>query len=1218
MPQEDADKLLVLCRLAPALLNRVDYLSTSTFEDMKASQLCDSDLKSHAKKLEKKFPNFDLNEGATEGKTERKFRTYAEGFTEQLFGPYQTIVDLVKFVDEALKLLRSIAGTQMLEHDYYSVRHAVDPYLELVSYLFKIQFLFLNHKGDEKNNIPSPLRLVAVYCKAYMLKNENRTEPYAERIRVFLMRFKDEKKLLTAIQADIKPLQGVNISGDIGNALTSIGTVVMRWQDEKTISTKRNFYSFNQEANLGALDLNPEYHQLSHLIKMKEWLIIGYLVAPDQLSTQPALNVHMLCRALQDHYVIQLHRAAKLNYWGFWKDLFGSFHCTGFKLKQYKDKDFKTAWNNYQNIINEHVKRRMFIRAKTTPYIHFFQQFPDAIAPKMEIIMSLIRQCRDEVLWYYRHHDSKIENPRDICRGLMSMQHSYELPEDEHITYLISDLFALRKCVEENVERISVYYKQYISTLVNDAVAKLSQFVQNFNNRNLSTLLSQLADDLPTAVQTGRFESVRLTWVRATLVLFERGAGIPKNECIDLLRAINPLTNASRYVDGLLNRENPVYGEGMLTAQGHLGDLFYDEDNFESAYQIAVSNCDTVPHVVPIINILDDVLYTITPSLCPEEQNIHLGRARQLANYYLSHVVSLFTAATRRVVVRTTRLRDCASTDAVLANKLAKEEKQRKEAKATARSGSSPTEQPAVELHDNQSIPGFESQHNNLRMEVKLKSDTHLLHTIARTFYAAREIAVCGRAYSTTEFLAQTIQAELQHLFRNVCLRAPSGDRPLNRPTRILSIFSVVVGVFTNLNNYIPLDIPAIARTVLLGEFASELHGVVGAPFSRITLMSQSPLPHGATEIVRWYSGLLDNINVVYSPSQRCFVSNGACNVSWEDYTDVNELRALCELIGPYGLRAMEHMVLDRARVCVENIKTGLVQNQSVLQTLVTGFSDRLRWTECLNNFERNSLDEVVLNITKLGCVLHFRELLRGAQEQVARNRVPEMYNLVKLTWRHARDRICSQGVSWVDNKTATGSEKILDFYGSALLPTSLADFGAIARDVGVDTGLGDSSLRLVFSEFNQSPNDHKLWDLLPVICGAALRSDCWNRASYNIATEGHDNNAHCTAFAIANLLVVANTEGAPTDHAKTVAAFQKFVTCAAYSILHMKAMGRQYAQNIPNIMVFLEQAVLASRGRIDMAFLEKIFPFTMIRFNYINLYEQQTRQFTIGADQKE
>jgi hypothetical protein len=273
------------------------------------------------------------------------------------------------------------------------------------------------------------------------------------------------------------------------------------------------------------------------------------------------------------------------------------------------------------------------------------------------------------------------------------------------------------------------------------------------------------------------------------------------------------------------------------------------------------------------------------------------------------------------------------------------------------------------------------------------------------------------------------------------------------------------------------------------------------------------------------------------------------------------------------------------------------------LETLRKGFSQREVWHDSLAS--GSELEEICVTTTRLGCILNFRDLLVSAQEFVIRERVPGIYEANRLAWQQVQDR-------------------------DTVVANDNADFGYTARDAGINCGLGDTSFRNVVQGFMKTTQDQKLWEYLPELYGAAFRSQRWTSAKFDISVEGHTNNAHCMAAAVSHLLVAVSQVAPRTSEELkriaeskvvgrdmleliTIESFRRFIKCAAYSVLHMISYDK-FKRSVPNIMVFLEAAVQASGGRVDMAYLEGFFPFTMIRFNYICLYEQQTKVAAAGT----
>lgn len=70
--------------------------------------------------------------------------------------------------------------------------------------------------------------------------------------------------------------------------------------------------------------------------------------------------------------------------------------------------------------------------------------------------------------------------------------------------------------------------------------------------------------------------------------------------------------------------------------------------------------------------------------------------------------------------------------------------------------------------------------------------------------------------------------------------------------------------------------------------------------------------------------------NICYSPNQRAFVSltaDGAVPFNAEEFSDIGELRALAELVGPYGMKLLNETLTWHVASQVQELK---VSNNSL------------------------------------------------------------------------------------------------------------------------------------------------------------------------------------------------------------------------------------------------------------------------------------------------
>ena len=157
-----------------------------------------------------------------------------------------------------------------------------------------------------------------------------------------------------------------------------------------------------------------------------------------------------------------------------------------------------------------------------------------------------------------------------------------------------------------------------------------------------------------------------------------------------------------------------------------------------------------------------------------------------------------------------------------------------------------------------------------------------------------------------------------------------------------------------------------------------------------------------------------------------------------------------------------------------------------------------------------------------------------------------------------------------------------------------------------------DMNLITLLGKFKNRPDDIELWSLVPELYAICFASKRWQQALYRIQLEGHVNGVSSTALAIQTLIFVFSRiqtkfEQDLNSDASIQDAVERFVRCSAYSLLHLQSHHDLAPNGIKQMMVFLEQFIVTvGRKRLSLAYLEQCFPFTLMRSNYIRIYETQ------------
>jgi len=349
--------------------------------------------------------------------------------------------------------------------------------------------------------------------------------------------------------------------------------------------------------------------------------------------------------------------------------------------------------------------------------------------------------------------------------------------------------------------------------------------------------------------------------------------------------------------------------------------------------------------------------------------------------------------------------------------------------------------------------------------------------------------------------------------------------------------------------------------------------------------------------IAQWYLHLmqreLDELGVAYSPLRKGFVGRAVAKRPGDKpqiifradrYADLTELKALVTLVGPYGVRVLDKGLIGLVQFNVNAVREILREYMPTLQTMQGRFNERGFFADAVQKLNRQGFDRLVRHSVVVGCILKFRDLLREALQEVVRQRVPFIFDVVKLAHSQLPD------LSQNDAK--------------------LSALDHLAQDCGIDVKEADHALRSALARFKTAPLDITLWGLLPEMYGLSFIIPRWSEAVFDINTEAHLNNAHCMVHCIHTLIALTNRIMLKGDAPPNVTDMiqidlERFVKCAAHTILHCNMTEANYP--LANVMVFIEQFITWSNGRLQLGMLEEVFPFTLLRASYIRLSQQQT-----------
>ena len=135
----------------------------------------------------------------------------------------------------------------------------------------------------------------------------------------------------------------------------------------------------------------------------------------------------------------------------------------------------------------------------------------------------------------------------------------------------------------------------------------------------------------------------------------------------------------------------------------------------------------------------------------------------------------------------------------------------------------------------------------------------------------------------------------------------------------------------------------------------------------------------------------------------KSFVSltpDGAVPFNAEEFTDPNELRALVELIGPYGIQLLNETLMWHIGSQVGELKKLVFGNKDVLEALRTNF-DKPDMMKELSRQLRD-VDSVLQRMTIIGVILSFKQLIDDSLNAQLDERIPFLYSTISDVHEHS------------------------------------------------------------------------------------------------------------------------------------------------------------------------------------------------------------------------
>lgn len=1104
-----AEKLIILNDRGIGMLTRI-YNIKKACGDAKSKPgfLSDKNLESSIKNIVRRFPNIDV-----------KSLTPIQGLRNEIIKSlslyYYTFVDLLDFKDHVCELLTCMDAFQV-DLDISCNFELTKNYLDLVVTYVSLMIL-LSRVEDRK-------AVLGLFNAAYEIVHGSPDQSFP-RLGNMIMDFDIPfKKLCEEFVPHSKLLFSALVS--LYPIFIPRNVTADQWRSEQKLSLVGNPAALLKPIH--SERISCEYLSLD---TMERWIVFGCVLVHPQLN-RDNLN-KLFLNALNSSWVVPLFRDEVVHIHSYINGFFDTLKGFGKRISEIKD-----CYNQaVQKAGYNHRERRKFLRTALKELGLIFMDQPGLLGPKALMVFMGLCYARDEVLWLLRHHENP---PLHKVKGK-----STEDLVDRHLPELLFHMEDLRVLVRKYSQVMQRYYVQYLSH--NDAISlrELMQKIQGFSEDE-SMILSSLCNTISTVSvkqvednETFNFFALRLDWFRLQAYMSTARSSVRIVDNKLLAQLIDLTQFHTKMVDNL---------DEMLRETSDLSIFCFYNRQFEEQFHMCLEFPAQNRYIVAFPSICSHFQHC-THELCPEERHHIRERSLSVVNMFLDEMAkeakNIITAICDEQCKMSDQLlpKNCAHLIAQQLNRKKKEKNKKN----------------VVEIEK----PGKES-YRKTRENLTTMDKLHM--ALTELCYAINyfsNINVWEYTFAPREYLLQHLENRFIKALVGMVMFNPDTNE-IAKPSELLVSVRSYMNVLQTVENYVHIDITRV--------------------FNNCLLQQTQPLDSSGEKTIAaiyttWYSEVLlrrvSAGNIIFSMNQRSFVSlNGEGSIPFnpEEYSDVNELRALAELIGPYGMKQLNETLMWHIGCQVTELKKLTEVNKEVLQQLRSNFDKPEVMKELFKRL--NHVDNVLQRMTIVGVILSFRQLAQSCLTDVLEQRIPFLVSSI-LDFKHHLPS--GEPIKIVSEMTsAAGLPCKVD-------PTLIA------------------TLKMQKQE-SDSESEHLLVCLLMVFVAVSIpKLARLDNSFYRASLEGHTNNIHCMALAVNNIfgaLFTICNQGDIEDRMK------EFLALASSSLLRLgQEADKDATKNRESVYLLLDQIVQESPF-LTMDLLESCFPYALIRNAYHDVYK--------------
>ncbi|RWS03999.1 membrane-associated protein Hem-like protein [Dinothrombium tinctorium] len=1130
--QKIAEKLTILNDRGVGMLTRI-YNIKKACSDPKSKPLflSDKSLESAIKQVIRRFPQTDTRSYNSQLAAVHNIK---QEIIKSLSLYYYTFVDLLDFKDHVAEFLVTMDACQ-LQLDITVNFDLTKGYLDLIVTYVSLMIL-LSRVEDRK-------AVLGLFNTAHEMTHGHSDNSFPRLGQMIIDYENPLKKLSEEFIPHAKLLFQALMS--LHQIFSMRNLPAEEWRKSQILSLVANPSQI-------LTPLQTDWIQCDYmsLDAMERYIIFGFLLVHQSLNNPQALD--LFTKALQCGWVTTLFRDEVIYTHSFVQQFFDS-------IKGYNKRvsDVKEAYQYVlQHSSHIHRERRKFLRTALKELALILTDQPGLLGPKSLMVFMALSFARDEVHWLLRHYDNV-----PLRQGRTMKTHQDNLV-DRQLPELLFHIEELRALIRKYNQVIQRYYVQYLTGY--DAVA-LNQMMQNVSmmpeddSMILDSIYNTISNLSVKQVENNElfdFRGLRLDWFRLQAYCSIHRYPMNLFDHRELAILMNMIVFHSKMVD---------YLDEMLIETSDLSVFCFYNKIFDEQFHLCLEFPAQTRYIISFPLICSHFINS-NHELCPEERH-HIGeRSITLVNAFLDEM----TKEAKNII--TTICDDqCILSDKLLPKHVAPQIAQVVHKKKRGK------KQKEVQEVDK---PGAETYRRSREELTKMDKLHMALTELCYAINYCPSIPVWDHTFAPREYLFQKLESRFTKSMVGMAMYNPETNE-IAKPSELLNSVRAYMSVLQSIENYVQIDITRVFNFVL----------------------SQQTQPqdcHGDKTIASIYSNwylevLLRRVStgqIVYSPMQKAFVTlpstENQIPFCAEEFSDVNELRALAELIGPYGMRNMNESLMWHIAGQVTELKKLVLINKEILMALRSNYDKPEQMKELFKRLQ--NVDSVLQRMTIIGVILCFRTLAQESLNDVLSDRIPFLLSSI-IDFKHHFSNSDPMLVN--EMASATGLPCKVD-------PSLVSALKA--QKSGMIFCLSTRLKHYFFAFLDSGEDEYQIACLLMVFVAVSLPKLARNEQSFfKPSLEAHANNIHCLAQAING---IASALFTICGHGDIEERLKEFLALASSSLLRLgQEPDKEAIRNRESVYLLLDLIVKESPF-LTMDLLESCFPYALLRNAYHAVYK--------------